>query len=525
MKDLSFEARKEHYDTLRSLNEQLTLSTLSSSLPETEMDNYEFLREMLRVSIRSLETFDRYEIPTTHIFGPPVLLPMAGNFHPWRNTEDTESFLARLKSFPNQVAQIIEAFRYGVQTNYTLPLESVQALISICKAQGEKNAESSPFFESAATSFEKLSKSTESLKQVIEESVLPAYQLLADFLETEYAPNARPTAGIVQWKDSKTIYQGAIEYYTSLPYTAEELHLLGKKEVERISEEITRVRERLHQTEGSFATFIAQLRRNPQLFAKDSQSIIQMYKDILEKIRSRISKYFAKLPKAELEVKPIESYREKSAPPAHYYPAPKDRSRPAVFYANTSEPTTRSLYGMKAVALHEGIPGHHFQVAIAQELDNLPRIRGEVQGFCIGYVEGWGLYAEYLGNVMNIYEDDYDLLGRLLAEIWRACRLVVDTGLHALGWTREDCVQYMRENAGIAEVDIQVEVDRYMVMPGQALAYKVGELKIIQLLQAAQEELKEKFSWPLFHDCVLSSGAVPLSMLERNVERFLSRQK
>ncbi|GJQ12463.1 hypothetical protein GpartN1_g4289.t1 [Galdieria partita] len=525
LKDLSFEAHEEHYQSLKRLNTEVTQSKLSSLLPETEVDNYEFLREMLRVSILSLETFDRYEIPTTHIFGPPVMLPLAGNFHPWNSKEDTESFLARLAAFPKQVTQMIEAFRHGIHTGYVLPVESVEALISICKAQGEKDAMNSPFYDSAATSFEKWVGDTEALKHVIEKSVLPGYKLLADFLQDEYRPNARQTAGIIHWKDSKNIYQGAIEYYTSLSYTAEELHLIGKKEVERISKEITRVRARLQQTEGSFVSFIAQLRQNPQLFAKDGQSIIQLYKDILGKIRSKVSHYFVNLPRAELEVKPIESYREKSAPPAHYYPAPKDRSRPAVFYANTSEPTTRPLYAMKAVALHEGIPGHHLQVAIAQELDHLPRIRREVQGFCIGYVEGWGLYAEYLGNVMNVYEDDYDLLGRLLAEIWRACRLVVDTGLHALGWTREESVQYMRENAGITEADIQVEIDRYMVMPGQALAYKVGEMKIIQLLQVAQEQLKEKFSWPLFHDCVLRSGAVPLSMLERNVESFLSRQR
>ncbi|GJD06384.1 hypothetical protein Gasu2_08060 [Galdieria sulphuraria] len=525
LKDLSFEAREEHYESLKRLNTQLTQSNLASLLPETEVDNYEFLSEMLRVSILSLETFDRYEIPTTHIFGPPVMLPLAGNFHPWNSKEDIESFLARLEAFPKQVTQIIEAFRYGIRTGYTLPIESVQALISICKAQGEKDAVNSPFFESAAAPFEKWVGSTEALQHVIEKSVLPAYKLLADFLQDEYEPNARQTAGIVHWKDSKSIYQGAIEYYTSSAYTAEELHAIGKKEVERISEEINLVRTRLQQTDGSLASFINQLRQNPQLFAKDAESIIQLYKDILGKIRYKVSDYFVNLPKAELVVKPIESYREKSAPPAHYYPAPKDRSRPAVFYGNTSEPTTRPLYAMKAVALHEGIPGHHLQIAIAQELDHLPRIRKEVQGFCIGYVEGWGLYAEYLGNVMNIYEDDYDLLGRLLAEIWRACRLVVDTGLHALGWTREDSVQYMRENAGITEVDIQVEIDRYMVMPGQALAYKVGEMKIIQLLQVSQEQLKDKFSWPLFHDCVLRSGAVPLSMLERNVENFLSRQR
>jgi uncharacterized protein (DUF885 family) len=524
LQDLSFEAYKEHYEALKRFHQQLIQSNMVSSLPETEKDNYEFLKEMLRISIRRLETFDRYEIPTTHIFGPPVMLPMAGNFHPWRNKDDADSFLARLEAFPKQVTQIIEAFRCGIQTGYTLPIESVQALISICKAQGEKEVAKSPFFESAATRFEKLGQSMETLENVIEKSVLPAYKLLEDFLQNEYGPHARRTAGIVDWKDSKTIYEGAIEYYTSLSFTAQELHSIGKKEVKRISEEIDQVRERLQQTQGSLASFIAQLRQNPQLFAKDSQDIIETYKNILDKIGTKVSDYFAKLPKAGLEVKPIESYREKSAPPAHYYPAPKDRSRPAVFYANTSEPTTRPLYAMKAVALHEGIPGHHLQVAIAQELDNLPRIRKEVQGFCIGYVEGWGLYAEYLGNVMNIYENDYDLLGRLLAEIWRACRLVVDTGLHSLGWTREECVQYMRENAGITEVDIQVEVDRYMVMPGQALAYKVGEMKIIQLLQKVQDKLKEKFSWPLFHDCLLSSGAVPLSMLERNVEKFLSNQ-
>eukprot|EP00871_Galdieria_phlegrea_P004867 jgi/Galph1/5381/GphlegSOOS_G4011.1 len=524
LQDLSMEARQQHHQVLRDLQKKVSQLDVKALEPHSEIENYEYLKEMLRISLLSLETFDRYEIPTTHIFGPPVLLPMAANFHPWNNKEDTSSFLLRLQSFSQQVEQIIEAFRYGIHTSYTLPVESVDAMISICQAQVPNIVTDSPFYKLACPHFEKLIGNSDGLLQVIQNNIIPSYKKLADFLQQEYRDRARTTAGIVDWKDREKIYQGAIEYYTSLKYSAKELHEIGKQEVCRISKAIDDIRHQLNKTEGSLSSFIEELRKNKELYAKDAEDIIERYKHILTTIESKVLTYFETIPKAELQVKPIESYREKSAPPAHYYPAPEDRSRPAVFYANTSEPHTRPLFAMKSVALHEGIPGHHFQIAIAQELSHLPRIRKQAQGFCIGYIEGWGLYAEYLGEAMNVYENNYELLGRLLAEIWRACRLVVDTGLHVFGWSREQAVQYMRENAGIAEVDIQVEVDRYMVMPGQALAYKVGEMKIMELLNYAQTQLGHHFSWPSFHRGVLESGALPLSVLERKVRNQVLEQ-
>eukprot|EP00898_Chlorokybus_atmophyticus_P008067 jgi/Chlat1/8261/Chrsp78S00626 len=513
---------KEKHDAIQKFFTDTLAKIPEDECPPSELQNLLYLKDMLRLKLKALIILEAYETPAMQLFGPHLMLPQLPSFHPFHNEKDCQDFIKRLKAFSKLADQIIEAFRAGITNKRTQPPPTVEALVGQCRAQ-LCPANESPIYTAAAPKFEKLNVPAEEILEVIDTEVKPAYEKLANFLETEYAPHARDTAGIIGWEHGREIYADAVQYYTSLPLTAAEVHEKGLKEVARIRDDMEGIKSKLN-FDGTLKEFMEATKADPQHAPKSPDEILQGYRDILEISKSKLKDYFGVLPKSDFEIRAVEPFREKNSPPAHYYPPPEDRSRPGIFYASTYKYETRVKYVMESIALHEAVPGHHLQIAVAQELPNLPRARKQVQEFCTGYVEGWGLYTERFGIEMGFYQDPYQDFGRLVTEMMRAVRLVVDTGLHDLGWTRDEALEYFSANCAMGEADVIAEIDRYMVLPGQALSYKIGELKLWELRHRAEQQLKDRFDIKAFHDLILGSGALPLTSLEKLVDQWLASQ-
>jgi uncharacterized protein (DUF885 family) len=360
-----------------------------------------------------------------------------------------------------------------------------------------------------------------SLMEAIQASVTPAYRKLRDFLNDEYLRHCRQEPGIWSLPEGDEMYRFYIRYRTTTDLSPREIHETGLREVRRISGSIREVIKAAG-FEGTEREFAAALRRRRDLYPSQGEEIIEGFREILSAMDKRLPAFFGRLPRAGYAVRPIEKYREAASPSAYYYPPPGNFSRPGYFYANTYKPGERPKFSMEALAYHEAVPGHHLQVALMQETEDLPKFR-RYQG-STAFIEGWALYAEKLAKEMGFYQDLYSEYGRLTFEIWRAVRLVVDTGLHFYKWGRDRAIEYCRAHTGMENHDIEVEVDRYVVMPGQALAYKIGELKILELRKRAEDALGEGFDIREFHDRVLEHGALPLYALESVMNDWIRRK-
>jgi len=353
-------------------------------------------------------------------------------------------------------------------------------------------------------------------------TVRPAFQRLHAFLTERYIPEARTTEGASALPDGAAYYAWKIKVHTSTDFTAQQIHELGLKEVKRIRAEMERVKE-LTGFKGTMAEFFTYLQTDPKFFYTDKDELLRAYRDIAKRADPQLMKLFKTLPRSTYGVIPVPDYAEKSQTTAYYWQGAVETGRPGYFFANTYALNTRPKWEMEPLTLHEAVPGHHLQISLSQEMGDLPAFRRF--GGYTAFVEGWGLYAESLGEEMGFYADPYAKFGQLTYEMWRAVRLVIDTGLHSMGWSREQAINYFKQNAGKNEHDIVVEVDRYIVTPGQALAYKLGELKFKELRAFATKELGAKFDVRLFHDQVLKNGAVPLSLLDEQVRAWVAEQK
>jgi uncharacterized protein (DUF885 family) len=348
--------------------------------------------------------------------------------------------------------------------------------------------------------------------------VYPRFRKLHRFLTEEYLPKARESIDCTDLPDGEAWYAFRVRRMTTTSLSPREIHDLGRAEVARIRAEMEQI---IAQTgfEGSFLEFLVFLRTDPQFYYENARELLAGYRDIAKRVDLELPRFFGRLPRLPYGVMPIPSYAEKSQTTAYYQPGASAFGRPGVFYANTYEIRTRPKYEMEALTLHEAVPGHHLQIALAQELEGVPDFQRHSE--TTAFVEGWALYSEKLGEEMGFYRDPYSKFGQLTYEMWRAIRLVVDTGMHALGWSREQAIEYFKANAGKSEHDITVEIDRYIVWPGQALAYKVGELKIRELRALAEKELGDRFDLREFHDTVLGRGALPLDLLETQVKAWI----
>jgi uncharacterized protein (DUF885 family) len=446
---------------------------------------------------------------------------------PRAKIKDFEDMIARLNLLPKVVDETIVLLRKGLETGITQPRITLREVPQQVKNQLEEDPEKNSLLIGFQGFPPEISKNErERLKnqaaKALKESVLPAFRKLHAFLVKDYLPDSRETIGLSELPDGKTWYEHNARVSTTTKLSPKQIHELGLSEVKRIRGEMDKVIKEID-FKGSFGDFLEHLRKDPKFYYNTTNELLMGYRDICKRADPELAKLFGKLPRLPYGVVAIPSYAEKSQTTAYYMPGSPKTGRPGYFNANTYALNTRPKWEMEALALHEAVPGHHLQIALAQEMEAMPEFRK--YGHYTAFVEGWGLYSESLGYEMGFYKDPYSKFGQLTYEMWRAIRLVVDTGMHSLGWTRQQAIDFFMENASKNEHDIVVEVDRYIVWPGQALAYKIGQLKFRELRKYATAQLGEKLDVRAFHDQALGNGALPMDVLEKRIKEWVAQSK
>ena len=455
-----------------------------------------------------------------------VQLGSGSSAHPFKTVKDYEDFLSRADDFAVIIDQIISNMKLGMQEGVTQPRILMEKLVPQVASQIIDDPRESAFYmpvtnmpeDFGADDRERL---TAAYEDKISNTIIPAYQRLNNFLGDEYIAAARETVGLYAQPNGEAWYAYMVRLRTTTDMTPDEIHQIGLDEVARIHGEMRDVMETVG-FEGDLKDFFEFVNNDDQFFYDEAEELIQGYRDMSDHIAELSRDLFDVFPKSEFEVRRIEQFREASAAGGSYRSGTPDGSRPGVFYANAYDIKARGKWAMESLFLHEAIPGHHFQIMIQRENEDLPDFR-RFGGFT-AYSEGWGLYAESLGKELGVYVDPYSYFGGLNAELWRSIRLVVDTGLHAKGWTRQEVLDYMYANSAVVEARAVAEAERFMAIPGQALAYKIVQLKIREIRDKAEASLGDKFSVKDFHTEVLKDGAMPLSMLESKLDRWIAAQ-
>ena len=476
------------------------------------------------------ERFPQHLVPINQFHSTPnffVLLGSGKGVHPFKTVKDYEDFLSRVDGFLEWNESAIARLREGISKGIVLPRVLVERTLPQLAAHVVDKPEDSLFFQPVANFPEAIAQADrarliEAWRATIQNKLVPAYRRLHDFLRDEYLPRARPTVSLSALPGGSEWYAHLVRKSTTTELTPDALHELGLREVKRIHAEMDAVIRQVN-FKGDRDAFEAHLEKLPELRFKSREEMLQRYKETKARVDKLTPQLFDLIPKQDYEVRPIEAFREKSAAGGSYMSASPDGSRPGVFYLNTRGYADSPFIGMEALTIHEGAPGHHFQISIQQTLEQLPRFRRF--GGYTAYAEGWALYAETLGAELGMYQDPYQRYGALGSELWRAIRLVLDTGLHAKGWTREQAIAWALENSPVDEQKVTAEVERFIAIPSQALAYKVGQLKITELRARAEKALGPAFDIKAFHRQILEDGALPLKVLEEKVDRWLAAQK
>lgn len=493
------------------------------SLGAADRTNLEILKLLISDSLAEFR-FENYLMPITQRDGFYLEFPQLHRDVPLVTLKDYENYLARLNAFGKFTDGHIELMRAGIAARRVLPavvLVGWEAGVDAQIVDDPTRSEIySPFKEFPSTVPEaEHARLREQAKNAISTVVVPAYKRFRKFMADEYVPHARDSIGASALPDGRDFYRHRVRMFTTTDMTPEEVHQLGLAEVKRIRAEMEQVMAEVG-FEGTFAEFLVYLRDEPRFYAKTSDELLKEVSFILKKIDGKLPGLFGKLPRTPYGVREIPAYVAPRTTAAYYQPPNGDGTKAGFYYVNTYNLKSRPFYNLEALSLHEAVPGHHLQIALQQELEDVPPFR-RFSDFT-AFVEGWALYSERLGLEAGFYEDPYSNFGRLTMEMWRACRLVVDTGMHYLGWTREQAIKFLAENTALSMHDIESEIDRYIAWPGQALAYKVGELKIRELRKMAEDKLGAEFDIREFHDVVLGSGALPLNILEANVRAWLA---
>ena len=479
-----------------------------------------------------LEGF-RYQaelLPVNQFGGLPQTFAQLGSgtsAQPFATTQDYENWLKRVDGFAVWVDQAIVNMRRGSARGYVQPKAVVERMLPQLEKLIASDPSKSLFMKPVAefptgvpaTDQKRL---TAAYLAAVTVKINPAYQRLHDFIRDEYLPRARAS---VAWTDlplGHEWYAYRVKVATTTTLTPDEIHQIGLAEVQRIGAEMDRVIADLG-FKGDRKAFFDALRADPRFYFDKEEDLLAAYAALKARVRARLPEQFDLAPKADFEIRPVEPFRAAAQATASYQQPAPDGSRPGIFYVNTFDLKSRPKYGMEEVYLHEAEPGHHFQIAIQQELPGLPSFR-RFGGYG-AYIEGWGLYAESLGRELGLYTDPYSYFGALSGEIWRAIRLVVDTGMHAKGWSRQQALDYLLANSAVGATDAAAEIDRYIAVPGQALTYKIGELKIKELKARAQRELGARYDVRAFHHAILGDGALPLDVLDAKVTRWIAAQK
>lgn len=445
------------------------------------------------------------------------------NRMPFSTVRDYDNYLLRLRAFPAMNAQYLERLRMGIEAGVVRPRVVLENYIPTVEALISEDAADSRFmlpferFPASVSEAEQTRLRTEALN-IIGAEVLPAYRELAAFLRDEYYAAAPEAIGISQVPGGAAYYEYLVRFYTTLDVSADEIHQTGLAEVARIRAEM---REVIEETgfEGDFDAFVTYLRTDPKFYAQSAEELMMRTALVLKQMDGALPGFFGRLPRMPYGLREVPAYLAPRMTTAYYNSPSQDGTRAGFYFVNTYDLPSRPLYEVEALSFHEAVPGHHLQLALQQELEGMPEFRRNSS--VTVFVEGWALYAEWLGLEMGFYQDPYSNFGRLTYEMWRALRLVVDTGIHAKGWTRQQAIDYMAANSALTLLNIRNEVDRYIFWPGQALAYKTGEIKIRELRREAEAALGDGFDIRAFHDMVLANGSITLEVLEQEVRAWI----
>jgi uncharacterized protein (DUF885 family) len=449
------------------------------------------------------------------------------SLHPFKTVKNYEDFLGRIRGFQIWVNTAVANMRKGMAAGVVLPRILVEKKLPQLSALLPSDVKQSLFYQPitnlpADFSAEDKARLTESYTKAINEIIYPSYRKLYDFLKDEYLPKSRSSVGLSATPKGKEEYAYNVKLITTTRMTPDQIHRIGLDEVRRIRSEMEKVKEQVG-FKGDLKAFFEFVRTDPKFNPfKNAEEVLAAYRAIEARLQTNLPNYFGIIPKAKFEIRQTEKFREAGASEEYETGSP-DGSRPGVFYVPIPDPAKYQLIRMESLFLHEAIPGHHYQLSLQQEQTNLPKFRQF--GGNGAYVEGWALYTESLGKELGLYTDPYQYFGMLSAEMHRAIRLVVDTGIHSQGWTREQAIKYSLENEPLTEDKVIAEVERYIAIPGQALAYKIGQLKILELRRKSERELGAKFSIKEFHDEILKDGALPLDVLERKIDEWIARKK
>ncbi len=471
--------------------------------------------------------FGSHQIPINTDSGFHSSLAFMPRSMPFFTLDDYENYIARLRQFPRYFSQHTTNMRTGLKRGMTLPREVLGGIDESIAAHVVEDPASSVFyapFESIPATIpeeDRIRLMAEGAT-VISESVVPAYAAFLTFWNDEYVPGARTSLGASDLPDGAQYYEYLINHFTTLDMSAKEIHEIGLSEVARIRSEMDAVIEEVG-FEGTFDEFLAFLRTDPRFYAETPQDLLERAAWIAKTMDGKLPALFGTLPRLPYTVEPVPAHIAPKYTAGRYVAPAKGSTQPGLYWVNTWGLQSRPLYTLEALTLHEAVPGHHLQGALAQELEELPAFRQ--YSYLSAFGEGWGLYSEWLGLEAGFYEDPYSNFGRLTYEMWRACRLVVDTGVHAFGWTRDEAVEFMSENTALSLHEVSTEIDRYITWPGQALAYKMGELEIRRLREKAERELGAKFDVREFHDAVLLHGSVPLPVLRDQIDRYIIEER
>jgi uncharacterized protein (DUF885 family) len=494
-----------------------------SALSAGDRLNADVFRRLKRDALQEIE-FQTFLMPLGRTGGYHTLFAEVSGFVSFERVGDYEDYLARLDGYRAFHDGHVDLMREGLRLGLTQPrvaLEGTQASVEgLITEDPERNPLFKPFlsFGEAVGGADRRRLAAEAHRR-IESSVVPAHRDLLRFLEQEYLPGARATIAASDLPNGRAFYEHRVRMNTTLDVTPEAVHAIGQDEVRRIAAEMQAVRDRVGHT-GDAASFGARLREDPRFFAETPGQLLKEVAYVLKRMDGELPRLFRRLPRLPYGIQPVPDYLAPQTTTAYYWEGAGDGTRAGTYYVNTYDLKSRPLYEIEALSLHEAVPGHHLQIALQQELTGLPNFR-RFEGFT-ALVEGWALYAERLGLEVGFYTDPFSDYGRLTYEMWRACRLVVDTGMHALGWTRSQAIDFVIEHTALTELNVRNEIDRYLSWPGQALAYKMGELKIRELRRAAEAALGERFAVRAFHDALLQDGAVPLDVLESRIRAWIS---
>jgi uncharacterized protein (DUF885 family) len=500
-----------------------------AALDEEHQITYDVFRWNLE-NAREGQRFPGHLVPLNQFFNFTAGFVQMGTgtgLHPFRTVKDYENFLARITAFEHVVNAAIANMREGAERGIVQPRVLMERVLPQLSAHVVDDPAQSLFWGPITNMPQSFSQAdrerlTAAYTAAIRERVVPTFRRLHDFVRDEYLPRTRATVGLGGLPDGRAWYEYLVRTNTTTSLTPEQVHEIGLSEVARIHREMETVMRQVG-WQGDLASFMRHMQTDPAQRYTTREEMLADYRAAQARIDASTDRLFDIKPKANYEIRPVEPFRERSFSGGSYTAASLDGSRPGVFHLNTYDPPSRPRYGMESLLIHEGSPGHHFQISVARELEHLPRLR-RFGGFT-AFAEGWGLYAETLGRELGLYTDPYQYYGYLSSELWRAIRLVLDTGIHAKGWSLDEAMEYARRNSSQSETNIQAEVERFAAIPGQALAYKIGQMKITELRQRAQAALGPRFDIKAFHREVLNSGALPLDVLDAKIDRWIARQR